>query len=181
MYQMKKMFKLKVITESLMLPLTQRENALKDSGLVPSKWDGKWTNSQETSIFFITITQSKSQKLSESDHQEYQHTAFWIKLLPGQELDCTRTFKRIQKLQKNSKMILTRTFTTQDQLRTLSEQDQLQLETYKVSTETVEVSLSHEQFTLNNSKINDNLNHQFMACMHFTQISYYSENYHLHI
>ena len=51
MYQMKKTFKLKVITESLMLPLTQRENALKDSGLVPSKWDGKWTNSQETSIF----------------------------------------------------------------------------------------------------------------------------------
>jgi hypothetical protein len=32
MYQTKKTFKLKVITESLMLPLTQKENALKDSG-----------------------------------------------------------------------------------------------------------------------------------------------------
>ena len=32
MYQMKKMFNLKVTMELLMLPLTQRENVLKDSG-----------------------------------------------------------------------------------------------------------------------------------------------------
>ena len=62
--------------ELLMLLLIQRENVKKDSGLVPSKWDGKWINSQDISIFKITKMQLKFPKLSESSHQEYQLTAF---------------------------------------------------------------------------------------------------------
>ncbi len=53
-FQMMKMFNLKATMESLMQQLLQRENAKKDSGLAPSKWDGKWINSQEISIFSTT-------------------------------------------------------------------------------------------------------------------------------
>ena len=55
-FQMMKMFNLKATMESLMQQLLQRENAKKDSGLALSKWDGKWTNSQETLISSTTKT-----------------------------------------------------------------------------------------------------------------------------
>jgi hypothetical protein len=78
-------------------------------------------------------------------------------------------------------MILTKTFTIQDLLRTLSEQEKLSLITYKKNTETEEVSLIHEQPKLNKSKKNDSSNHLLMFFMLLTWISNHSENYRLYI
>ena len=180
-FQMMKMFNLKATMESLMQQLLQRENAKKDSGLAPSKWDGKWISSQEISIFSTTKMQLRLPVNSELDHQESQHTQFWTKHLPGQESDYTKMSKRIQRPQSISKMILTKTFTIQDLLRTLSEQEKLSLITYKKSTETEEVSLIHEQPKLNKSKKNDSSNHLLMFFMLLTWISNQCENYRLYI